>query len=87
MLSSEQVADSGAPELDDLTNRQLQQHLAAAVKAYTKRQQDGDRFPVFPQDEGEAVTGTDAVIAATAMLEATGVEIFELGLWKAWGTV
>ncbi len=87
MLSSEPVADSRAPKLDDLSDRQLQKLLAAAVKAYAKRQQSGGRFPAFPLDEGEPVTGTDAVIAVIAMLEATGVEIFELGLWKAWGTV
>jgi hypothetical protein len=34
-----------------------------------------------------SVTGTDAVIAAAAILDAANVEIFELGLWRAWGTL
>jgi hypothetical protein len=31
------------------------------------------------------LTATDAVIAATGILDALGVEIFELGMWKTWG--
>jgi hypothetical protein len=31
------------------------------------------------------LTATDAVILASATLDALGVEIFELGMWKTWG--
>jgi len=61
--------------------------MAAVVKAYARRQQEGEPFAAFAVDAGEPVTGTDAVIAAAAILEGANVEIFELGMWKALGTV
>lgn len=86
MSSSEHVVGVPAAPLTELSNRELQGLLASAVRAYAARQQDGDRFPAFAPDEADVlVTGTDAVIAAAAILEATSVEIFELGMWKAWG--
>jgi hypothetical protein len=87
MSSSEQKVVPATP-LSDLSDRELQSLLAQAVRAYAARQQDGARFPAFAPDEREVmVTGTDAVITASAILEATSVEIFELGMWKAWGTI
>jgi hypothetical protein len=88
MSSSEQPLLSDPAALADLNDRELQRLLAQAVKVYAQRQQEGEPFPVFAPDETEfMVTGTDAVIAASAMLDATSVEIFELGMWKTWGTV
>ncbi len=88
MSSSEQTVRSTDLPLADLSDRELQQTLAAAVRAYSGRQQQGSRFPAFATGESEpVVTSTDAVIAAAAILEATNVEIFELGLWRAWGTL
>jgi hypothetical protein len=95
MSSSEQKVshtdlEVGPTELPlaHLTDRELQRTLADAVRAYSGRQQQGARFPAFATDADEpVVTGTDAVVAAAAILEATNVEIFELGLWHAWGTL
>jgi hypothetical protein len=88
MSSPEPPVAGAALPLADLSDRELQRLLAAAVRAYAGRQQDGARFPAFAPDEQDIpVTGTDAVIAASAILEATSVEIFELGMWKAWGTI
>jgi hypothetical protein len=88
MSSPEPSIAGAALPLADLSDRELQRLLAAAVRAYAGRLQDGAQFPAFAPDEQEVlVTGTDAVIAASAILEATSVEIFELGMWKAWGTI
>jgi hypothetical protein len=88
MSSSEQHVASAPAPLTDMSDRDLQSLFASAVKAYAQRQQDGARFPAFRADEPDVVvTGTDAVIAAAAILEAASVEIFELGMWKAWGTI
>jgi hypothetical protein len=88
MSSSDHAVSSTDLPLAHLSDRELQRMLAAAVLAYSGRQQQGSRFPAFATGEEEpVVTGTDAVIAASAILEATNVEIFELGLWRAWGTV
>jgi hypothetical protein len=88
MSSSDQTLASPSLPLADLTDRELQRLLEDVVRAYAGRQQDGERFPAFASDQtGVPVTGTDAVITAAAILEATNVEIFELGLWRAWGSV
>jgi hypothetical protein len=88
MSSYEQTVSSTELPLADLSDRELQQMLAAAVRAYSGRQQQGSRFPAFAADGPEpVVTSTEAVIAAAAILDATNVEIFELGLWRAWGTL
>jgi hypothetical protein len=85
MSSSEMSVAEAALPLAELSDRDLQQLLADAVRAYAGRHQEGARFPAFDPAESR-VTGTDAVIVASAILEATSVEIFELGMWKAWGT-
>jgi hypothetical protein len=85
MSSSEQTLDVTAASLADKSDRELQLLLAAAVKEYARRQEEGEPFAAFATDAGEPITGTDAVIAASAILEGAGVEPFELGMWKAWG--
>jgi hypothetical protein len=85
MSSSEQTLDLAAGPLAEKSDRELQLLLAAAVKEYARRQQEGEPFAAFAPSEGEPVTGTDAVVTTSAILESCGVEIFELGMWKAWG--
>jgi len=86
MSSFETPLTGVALPLAEMSDRELQKLLADAVLAYAGRQQEGEPFPVFEPGDNR-VTGTDAVIAASAILEATSVEIFELGMWKAWGTI
>jgi hypothetical protein len=83
MSSSEQTLDLTGP-LAEKSDRELQLLLAAAVKEYARRQEE-EPFAAFATDAGEPITGTDAVVAASAILEGAGVEPFELGMWKAWG--
>lgn len=85
MSWSEQALEPAAGQLAGQSDRELQLLLAAAVKEYARRQQESEPFAAFAGDEGEPITGTDAVIAAAAILEGAGVEPFELGMWKAWG--
>jgi hypothetical protein len=86
MSSFETSVTESALPLAEMSDGELQKLLAGIVRAYAGRHQEGARFPAFEPGESR-VTGTDAVITASAILEATGVEIFELGLWKAWGAV
>lgn len=85
MSSSEQTLDPAAGPLAEKSEHELQLLLAAVVKEYARRQQESEPFAAFATNEGEPITGTDAVIAASAILEGAGVEPFELGMWKAWG--
>jgi hypothetical protein len=88
MSSSDPQAFTEPRALPDLSDRELQTLLASVVKAYAQRQQDAEPFPALAPDAADdLVAGTDAGNFASALLEATSLEIFELGMWKTWGTV
>lgn len=67
---------------------EIQATIARMISAYVQRRREGEDFPIVAREAtGGEVTATDAVIAATALLDAVEVEIFELGMWKALGTL
>jgi hypothetical protein len=60
----------------------VQQLLAAAVSLYAAKVELEGPLPAF---SAEALpTASEVCIAATAMLDAVSVEVFELALWKTW---
>ena len=59
----------------DLSDSDIQDNLAKRVA------ERDDALPAFPAD---AVTATDVMVTATAMLKAVNLQIFELGMWQAW---
>lgn len=62
----------------------LQDELARALRAYGAQVREHGRFPPFRPEH--QVTATDAVIAASAILRAADVELFELSMWEAMGS-
>ena len=86
MSSSEAAVHFHAAQVRGLSDHDLKWLLALAAKEYSRRQQEGDQFPAFDVEQSSVgLTATDAVIVASAVLDALSVEIFELGMWKAWG--
>jgi len=84
MSSFEAIANG--EELHGLSDDDLQRLLALATKEYSNRQQGDHPFPAFGAHQVHAgLTATDAVILASAVIDALGVEIFELGMWQTWG--
>jgi hypothetical protein len=76
-------SEEAIQEMDD---REIQRTLSFVVKSYVDRQASGTKFPaIAPDAEREALTATEAVVVAAALLDAASVEVFELGMWKAWG--
>jgi hypothetical protein len=72
--------------LAELSSGELQALCAVAAKEYARRQQEQEPFVVFgPSQQAAGLTATDAVVMAGAVLDALGVEIFELGMWRTWG--
>jgi hypothetical protein len=66
-----------------LSDAEIQARLADAVRRYAERAAERDgALPAFPAQT--PMTATDVMIAATAMLKAVNVQIFELGMWQAW---
>ncbi len=63
----------------------LQRLLGAAVVLYGRKVAQDGWIPPFGAATGETVpTAGDVCLAATQMLDAVSVEIFELALWKSW---
>lgn len=67
--------------LNDVPIEDLQRLLAAAIRVYSTRVENLGGFPIVPEG---SLTATDAMIAATALLRATNVAVFELGCWQHW---
>jgi hypothetical protein len=67
---------------DRLSDTQIQNMLANAVRLYAERaaQNDGS-LAAFSSD---AATATDVMVTVTAMLKAVNLQVFELGMWQAW---
>lgn len=71
--------------LDEISNDALGQAFASIVRAYACKAQAGEQVRPFGRNSG--VTATDVAIGATAMLDAVGLALFELGAWQSMSTV
>ncbi len=62
---------------------EIQARLAEAVRLYAERVTESETgLPAFPSDA--AITATDVMVTATAMLKAVNLQVFELGMWQTW---
>ena len=66
--------------LDDLSDAALGQAFAALVRLYAAKAQTGAKLQPFARNS--TATATDVAITTMAMLDATSMELFELGLWE-----
>jgi hypothetical protein len=65
----------------------LQDLIAAVVRVYAARRAAGNELPAFRANAGESQpTATDVVIMVSALLDSAKIEVFELGMWQAWGS-
>ncbi|MFI9386665.1 hypothetical protein [Kutzneria sp. NPDC052558] len=62
---------------------EVQRLMERAVAAYSRLTDDGAAGPIL--HNGHNITATDAVRAASALLSAVNLEVFELALWQSWG--
>lgn len=66
-------------EPDAISDRALQQVLAAAVRLYAaKVERRGHEVAPYPPD---AVTATETVVAACGMIRAAGLNMFDVAIW------
>jgi hypothetical protein len=70
-----------AGDADRVPDEAVQQLLTAAVRLYAAKEEDRPR----PFPENDEVTATEVLVTVSEMLEAVDVEVFELGIWQAWG--
>lgn len=67
-----------------LSDQDLQRVLAAAVRRYSARAMER-RLDAFPAPS--RVTATDVMFAATAMLRAAEVHLFEFATWQTFSGI
>ena len=63
----------------DETMRQL---MAAMVKLYAAKFDEGQRPALL--DAGSDVSATAVLVTTSALMKASNLEIFELGMWQSW---
>ena len=74
-----------ADRLDDIPDDSLGQVFASVVRLFAAKAQAGPAPRPFGRNSG--VTPTDVVIGCSAMLDAAGLAVFELGAWQAMSQV
>jgi hypothetical protein len=78
------AADAMAAALEDpdrIADADLRALLAAAVRLYAVKAENGMRSPLPPG--GGGVTITDAMLLTTDLLHTLNVQLFELSMWQA----
>jgi hypothetical protein len=76
----EQCIAAGRPGV--VSPEALQKLTAAVCKTYAQQVQDGDQ--ALPLASNTAVSATDVMITASALLRAVDLQVFELGMWQSW---
>ena len=56
--------------------------MAALIKVYAAKFDEGQRPALLP--EGCGVSATAVLVATSALMRASNLEIFELGMWQSW---
>ena len=74
-----------ADRLGDIPDDSLGQIFASVVRLFAAKAQAGPAPRPFGRNSG--VTPTDVVIGCSAMLDAAGLAVFELGAWQAMSQV
>ncbi len=81
ILADKILAEDAAGRVPDVA---LQQLMTAAVKLYVASiEAQARRLPPFAEGD---ITATEVAVAATSMLKAVEMEVFELGMWQVWGS-
>ena len=68
-------------KLDGISNEALGQLFASIVQTFAAKAQNGEDIKPFGRNS--VVTATDVAIGCTAMLDAAGLALFELGAWQS----
>jgi len=80
---SQELVPGPATMPEDLSLADIQRLMNLAVLAYGRLVDLGQDGPILPSVH--TVTATDAARAASALLAAVNLEVFELALWETWG--
>lgn len=73
------IAAGGAGSFPDDALREL---MAALVKIYSTKFDEGQRPALINPDSG--VSATAILMTTSALMKSSNLEIFELGMWQSW---
>jgi hypothetical protein len=77
-----EIADEIARDPNAITTEALGTLMSALVRAYGTKFDEGERaLPIDPQN---APNATNVLVTVSALMKASGLEIFELGMWQSW---
>ena len=81
------VAEGGAPDFqeraDSMEDAALQRVIGDSLKSYVKRRVEGRAIAPYLKDH---LTATEVVVVATELLEAAGLELVDLSMWRGLGS-
>jgi hypothetical protein len=81
-LVSSLEAEIGAGRAGDVPDEAIQQLMAALIKVYATKFDSGQRPALLGGNSG--VSATAVLVATSALLKSSNLEIFELGMWQSW---
>jgi len=77
--AGELLATVGGLDADGFSDTFVQELMTCAIRLYSQRERTDGGAGMFKADE---VTATDVARTVGPMLEAVGLQLFELSMWK-----
>jgi hypothetical protein len=71
-----------AGEAGSLSDDAMRELMAALVKIYAAKVDEGQRPMLIDPDSG--VSATAILMTTSALMKSSNLEIFELGMWQSW---
>jgi hypothetical protein len=66
----------------DVPDESMQRVMAALIKVYEAKFDQGQRPALLAADSG--VSATAVLVTTSALMKASNLEVFELGMWQSW---
>ena len=79
---AQELADEVARDPSKLNTQALGILMSALIRAYGTKFDEGER--ALPVDKNNPPNATNVLVTVSALMKASGLEIFELGMWQSW---
>jgi hypothetical protein len=76
----EAVVSTG--QVGEVPDEAMQRLMAALIKVYEAKFDQGQRPALLAVDSG--VSATAVLVTTSALMKASNLEVFELGMWQSW---
>jgi hypothetical protein len=81
-LASSLGAAIAAGEASSFPDEAMRELMGSLVKVYAAKFDEGQRPALIDSDSG--VSATAILMATSALMKSSNLEIFELGMWQSW---